>query len=128
MDNNKIYNFTDLKAWQVGHTVVLDVYRITKSFPKEELFGIVSQIRRAAVSITSNIAEGFCRTSGKEKSRFYIIALGSVTEVQNQLLIAKDLTYAQDQEYTKVFDNLKQVHKMLNGLIKSARTRISPLC
>ncbi|MBI4599730.1 four helix bundle protein [Candidatus Uhrbacteria bacterium] len=74
-------SFTDLKAWQEGHTLVLKIYKITQSFPKEEQFGLTNQLRRAAVSLTSNIAEGFGRGSYKEKAQFYSIALGSLTEV-----------------------------------------------
>lgn len=89
----KIQSFTDLYAWQAGHKLVLSIYEVTQKFPKEELFGLTNQLRRAAVSITSNIAEGFSRSSYKEKSQFYSMALGSLTEIQNQLLIAKDIKY-----------------------------------
>ena len=89
--SNKIRRFTDLNAWKEGHKLVLMIYNFTKNFPKEEIFGLVSQMRRCSVSITSNIAEGFSRQSYKEKAQFYAISLGSVTELQNQLLIAKDI-------------------------------------
>jgi len=79
----KIKSFTDLISWQEGHKLVLLIYAITKKFPKEELFGLVSQIRRCAISITSNIAEGFSRKSKKEKINFYHISLDSLTELQN---------------------------------------------
>jgi len=82
---DKIRHFTDLRAWQEGHTLVLAVYKVTKDFPKEELFGLTNQIRRAVVSVTSNIAEGFTRYSSKEKNQFYFVCLGSLAEVQNQL-------------------------------------------
>jgi four helix bundle protein len=88
--NNKIKSFTDLNAWKQGHALVLLIYGMTKQFPKEEMFGLTNQIRRAVVSITSNISEGFSRNSSKEKAQFYFTALGSLTEVQNQLLIARD--------------------------------------
>lgn len=77
----KIQSFTDLNAWKEGHLLVILVYKITKSFPKDELFGIVNQMRRCAVSITSNIAEGFSRQTFKEKVQFYCISLGSLTEL-----------------------------------------------
>src|SRR3989344_224377 len=86
----KIQSFTDLEVWRESHKLVLMVYKFTKNFPKNELFGLTSQLRRAVVSITSNIAEGFSRFSYKEKIQFYSIAFGSLTEVQNQLLISKD--------------------------------------
>ena len=85
-NGNKIKSFTDLNAWKEGHKLVLMIYGITKQFPKEEIFGLTSQIRRCVVSITLNIAEGFSRQSYKEKVRFYSISLGSITELQNQLL------------------------------------------
>ncbi|MFZ2190432.1 MAG: four helix bundle protein, partial [Candidatus Magasanikiibacteriota bacterium] len=87
----KIKKFTDLNAWKEGHKLVLQIYEITRNFSKEELFILVSQMKRCDVSITSNIAEGFGRQSYKEKIQFYFIALGSVTELQNQLLISKDV-------------------------------------
>lgn len=90
---SKIKSFTDLNTWKEAHKLVLLIYKITKQFPHEEQFGLTNQIRRAVVSITSNIAEGFSRSSYKEKSQFYSISLGSLTEVQNQLLIARDLKY-----------------------------------
>lgn len=89
----KIKSFTDLHAWQEGHCLVFDAYSITKEFPRDEKFGLTSQLRRAAVSVTSNIAEGFSRSSYQDKTRFYSIALGSLTEVQNQLLAARDVEY-----------------------------------
>ena len=85
----KIKSFTDLNAWKESHKLVLMVYGVTKTFPREEIFALVSQMRRCAVSITSNIAEGFSRQSYKEKVQFYSISQGSVTELQSQLLIAR---------------------------------------
>lgn len=80
-ESRKIKSFTDLTVWKEAHELVLLIYSLTKDFPKEELFGLVTQIRRAVVSITSNIAEGFSRNSYKEKAQFYAMALGSLTEV-----------------------------------------------
>src|SRR3989338_5283252 len=87
----KIKSFTDLTAWREGHKLVLLIYRAVEEFPSGEKFGLSSQLSRAAVSITSNIAEGFSRNSSKEKIQFYYMSLGSLAEVQNQLLIAKDI-------------------------------------
>ena len=84
-DEKKIVSFTDLNTWREGHTLVLEIYRKTKKFPKEELFGLTSQMRRSAVSVTSNIAEGFSRRSYKEKTQFYFMAQGSLTELQNKI-------------------------------------------
>src|SRR3989338_6098100 len=89
----KIAKFTDLIAWQEGHKLVLLIYQITKDFPKDELYGLISQMRRAAVSITSNLAEGFSRRSSKDKNNFYTMSLTSLIELQNQLLISKDVSY-----------------------------------
>ena len=93
MDSKKIKSFTDLETWKEGHKLVLIIYKIAKSFPDEERFSLTNQLQRAMVSVTSNIAEGFSRNGKKEKVQFYYMALGSLTEVQNQLLIAKDLSY-----------------------------------
>jgi len=81
--NNKIVSFSGLESWKKAHKLVIMIYQITKQFPREEVFGLISQMRRCAVSITSNIAEGFSRQSYKEKVQFYSMALGSVTEIQN---------------------------------------------
>lgn len=123
---NKISTFTDLNAWKQAHFLVLKVYLLTKKFPREELFGLTNQIRRAIVSVTSNIAEGFSRNSYKEKVQFYPIALGSLTEVQNQLIIAHDLEYISQTEFQESEAILIIVSKLLNGLIKKSRTMIRP--
>ena len=122
LGNNKIQSFTDLLVWQESHKLVLMIYQATKNFPKEELFGLTSQLRRAAVSITSNIAEGFSRQGYKEKLQFYYMALGSLTESQNQLLIAKDLNYLEQIEFNKIAKQTISVHKLLNGLVVKTKT------
>lgn len=121
---SKIKSFTDLNTWKEGHGLVLAIYDLTKRFPKEEQFGLINQIRRAAVSITSNIAEGFSRSSYKEKSQFYSMALGSLTEVQNQSLIARDLNYVTEQEFKNLAEKTVTINKLLNGLIKKSKTMI----
>ncbi len=90
---DKIQSFTKLTVWQEAHQLVLLVYKFTNSFPQHELFGLTNQMRRAVVSVTSNIAEGFSRNSAKEKIHFYYLSLGSLTEFQNQAVIARDLLY-----------------------------------
>lgn len=120
----KIKSFTDLNAWKESHKLVLSIYRVTKKFPKEEQFGLIDQLRRAVVSITSNIAEGFSRNSYKEKVQFYSIALGSLTEVQNQLLIAKDLRYLLEEEFLLLAQETVIINKIINGLIKKSKTII----
>lgn len=117
-----IKSFTDLDAWKEGHRLALMVYRLTKGFPKSELFGLVSQMRRCAVSVTSNIAEGFSRITKKEKVRFYSISQGSVTELQSQLLIARDIGYIQKDDFNKTAKQAIRVHKIISGLKKGAMT------
>jgi four helix bundle protein len=121
MERKKIRSFTDLNAWIEGHKLVLMIYNITRSFPKEEMFGLISQMRRCAVSITSNIAEGFGRQTYKEKTQFYSIAIGSVTELQNQLLVARDVGYITKDEFDKLQKQAITVSKITNGLIKSSK-------
>lgn len=123
-ESQKIKSFTDLDAWKYGHQLILDIYQITKSFPHEEQFGLTSQLRRAAVSYTSNIAEGFSRNSFKEKLHFYSIALGSLTEIQNQLLIARDLGYLKKEDFDGIAAQTVRLSKISNGLIKKSKAII----
>ncbi len=116
--NDKIKSFTDLEAWKEGHKLVIIIYEITKEFPRDEMFGLVSQMRRAAISITSNIAEGFSRTARKEKRQFYSTSLGSVTELQNQLLVCRDVGYIKKGDFDKIAQQTIVVSKLVRGLIK----------
>lgn len=120
----KIKSFTDLNAWQSGHKLVLNIYKITKKFPKNEYYGLISQLRRAGISFTSNIAEGFSRNTYKEKIRFYSMSLGSLTEIQNQLLIAKDLKYITHQDFNNIAQQTIIISKITNGLIKKSKSII----
>jgi four helix bundle protein len=113
---NKITSFTDLHAWQEGHRLVLLIYEITNKFPKDEIFSLISQMRRAAISITSNIAEGFGRNTIKDKIQFYCIAYGSLTELQNQLVIARDLKYLDNKKFNSIANQTIVVAKLINGL------------
>ncbi len=119
-EKEKIRNFTDLIAWKEAHQLCLDVYRISSEFPSDERFGLIAQMRRAAVSITSNIAEGFGRRTQPEKNRFFDMAIGSVCEVQSQLFLSKDLLYLATDEFQKMYDQSITVHKIINGLIQRA--------
>lgn len=119
--NTEINKFTDLTTWQVDHKLVVSVYKATKSFPKDERFSLVDQMRRCVVSITSNIAEGYNRQSNKEKIQFYFIALGSCTELQNQLLVAKDVGYLKKDKFDELAEMTISVAKLLNGLIRSVK-------
>ena len=123
MIHNTIRSFTDLNTWKEGHLLVLAIYKMTKLFPFDEKFGLINQIQRASVSITSNIAEGFSRNSNKEKIQFYYTALGSLTEVQNQLLISRDLKYIDSSLFKEISQKTIIVSKLLNGLIKSVKKK-----
>jgi len=118
MENKKIKSFTDLNAWKEGHKLVLAVYKETSTFPDNEKFGLVSQMRRCVVSITSNVAEGFSRKNGKEKIQFYHISLGSITELQNQLLISRDLSFINKDAFQRIAAQTVKVQKITNGLLK----------
>lgn len=113
--------FTDLLAWQESHRLALNIYKATKGFPDDERFGLTSQLRRAAVSVPSNIAEGHNRYGDKEKLQFYNIALGSLSEVESQLLLAKDLEYVGGNETGMLLDSIETSRKLLIGLIKFVR-------
>ena len=114
-------HFTDVKAWQMGHFLALSVYKVTRAFPKDEQFALTNQLRRAATSIPSNIAEGFNRFSLKEKAHFYSISLSSASEVQSQLILAKDLGYINQDEFVNINSSIITAHKLLTALIKSLR-------
>jgi|JI10StandDraft_1071094.scaffolds.fasta_scaffold1210057_2 four helix bundle protein len=116
-----IAGFRDLVAWQEAHKLALSIYRLTKNFPHEEIFALTSQLRRAAVSVTSNIAEGFSRPTKADKMHFYAIAQGSLTETQSQLEIAKDVGYVTHDDFDAAENNAIIVHKLLTGLIKSLK-------
>ncbi len=116
-----IRNFTDLDTWKEGHKLVIMIYRISKSFPQDEQFGLTSQIRRAAVSVTSNIAEGFSRHSYADKAHFFTMAHGSLTELQNQLLVGRDVGYIPIEEFEKLAEQSVITHKLLTGLLKTTR-------
>lgn len=107
-----------LLVWQKAHELVLNIYDITKRFPKDEQFGLTSQIRRAAVSIPSNIVEGKARGSNKDFKRFLLIARGSLEETKYQLLLAKDLKYIDENKYKEIFNIADEVGRLLGGLIK----------
>ncbi len=115
----EVKNFYDLEVWQKGHQLVLAIYKITKDFPKEEQFGIISQLRRAAASITANIAEGFERYHFNDKTRFYYQARGSTAEVQNFLLLVKDLDFINTEVREELEENTNEVRRLINGLIRS---------
>ena len=121
-EDRKIKQFTDLHAWQEAHKLVLLVYRVTRGFPKEEIFGLVNQMRRAVISVTSNIAEGFGRQTMKEKIQFYYLAQGSLTELKNQLRAAKDIGYLAEADYETILNQANRAHQLLQGLITKSKS------
>ncbi|HXP86454.1 MAG TPA: four helix bundle protein [Bryobacteraceae bacterium] len=112
-------DFKDLRVWQKSHALTLAIYRVTQRFPKEEMYGLTSQIRRAAVSAAANIAEGCGRRSDREFRRFLQIARGSASELEYHLLLARDLRFPSAQEYTSVQAAVAEVQRMLTALVKS---------
>lgn len=114
--------FRDLIVWQHAHAFVLDVYRGTLSFPKEEIYGLTSQFRRAAISIPANIAEGFVKNSNADKIRFFNIAQGSLEECRYYILLAADLHYF-SSEWNELNEQAERVSKLLTGLIKAMNDR-----
>ena len=110
-------DFIDLEVWKIGRELANQVYSLTKQFPKDEMFGLTSQIRRSAVSVPSNIAEGSGRFSKKESLQFFYIARGSLYELETQLYLALDQKYITESEFTETKQNIEKAKKMLNGLI-----------
>jgi len=113
----------DLLVWKKGITLVKTIYQITAGFPRREDFCITNQLRRAAISIPSNLAEGAARNSTKEFGQFIHIALGSVSEIDTQILICKELGYITDESYLLVLDELDEISKMLTGLLKALQSK-----
>ena len=112
-----VKSFEDLAVWKDARKFTNKIYNLTNKFPKEELYGLTSQIRRATVSIMSNIAEGFDRRSDKELSNFLSIARASSSEVQNDLYIALDLNYISQAEFNQLYQEAKKIAKQINGLM-----------
>lgn len=123
METKKIQNFTDLIAWKEAHELILVVYRETTKFPDTEKFSLVSQMRRSAISITSNIAEGFGRNGAREKAQFYAVAKGSLLELQSQIYIARDLLYISKEKCDMLDEKILLITKLLAGLVKSSMKR-----
>ena len=117
-----IKSFEELPVWKDARKFTNKIYNLTNKFPKEELYGLTSQIRRATVSIMSNIAEGFDRRSDKELSNFLSMARGSSSEVQNDLYIALDLEYISKAEFNQLYQEAKKIAKQINGLMTYLRS------
>jgi four helix bundle protein len=118
---SSIKSFTDLKVWKKSHTLAIHIYKETSKLPKSEEFGIKQQIRRSAVSVTSNIAEGFGRYGLQEKIQFYYMANGSLCELHNQLLLSKDVGLIKSEVINKYMEEINIISKMLYALINTTR-------
>lgn len=110
-------DFRNLLVWQKAHALILEVYRLTHTFPREELFGLTSQMRRCGVSVPSNIAEGCGRGSDPDFARFLVIAMGSASELEYQLLLARDLGYVETTMHQTLQNSVVEVKRMLASLI-----------
>lgn len=116
-------DFRQLKVWEKAHELTLSVYQVTASFPKEELYGLTSQIRRSCASIPANIAEGCDRNGEAELARFLHIAMGSASELEYHLLLTRDLGILKNSDYEALASTLVEVKRMLNALIQKLHTR-----
>ncbi len=114
-NNNKIESFEQLTVWQKSQDLAVTVYLVTKSFPKDELFAITNQLRRAASSISANIAEGFGRQTGKDKVHFYVMAYGSLLEVKNFLYLSNKLKYLGDEDLQSILLQCMDCQKLINA-------------
>jgi four helix bundle protein len=111
-------SFKEIEAWQLAHKFVLDVYELTKQFPRDEIYGLISQFRRAAVSIAANIAEGYKKNGIKDKIKFYNISQGSIEECRYYILLSKDLGYGYSSEMEELLDKCS---RKLFGYVKSIK-------
>ncbi len=118
-----MHQFKELKVWKSSRILVKSIYQATSNFPKEELFGITNQIRRSAISISSNIAEGCGRETSNEFVRFLDLANGSVFELESQLILANDLNFLDKSVFDDLISKVNEIQKMLYGLIKSIRNK-----
>lgn len=116
---NKIKGFTDLVAWRKAHELVLNIYKTTKTFPDDEKFGLILQMKRAAVSVAANIAEGFKRKGSKGKRQFYNISQASLEEVKYYLILSRDLEYCNNTK--DLLELCDRVGRLLTSLVKSAK-------
>lgn len=116
-----VKNWTDLVVWQKAHELIIEIYKITKNFPKDELYALVQQIRRASVSIAANIAEGFHRKTKNDRVHFYTMALTSLEEVKYYVILSKDLEYIDTELARELYSLCNEVGRLLRGWIKSQK-------
>jgi four helix bundle protein len=117
-----VTDFKRLKVWQKAHEMTMDTYRVTAAFPREEMYGLTSQLRRAAASIGANIAEGCGRRSDGEMCRFLQIARGSASEAEYHFLLARDLHFLPEKDFQKLTRQADELQRMLTGLMQSVRS------
>lgn len=122
----KSQSFEQLIVWQKAYSYVLAIYKITKQYPKEELFCLVNQMRRAAASITANIAEGYAKISSKDKLRFYNISQGSLEETRNFIILSKDLGYITLQDKEQLGIQAAEISRLLNAYCIALLKNVSP--
>lgn len=122
-NNNTIKTYRDLKVWQRSMQVVTEVYRFTKSFPSDEQYGLTNQIRRSAISVPSNMAEGYGRGTTGDYVRFLRISVGSLYELQTQWQIAQNLGYITKRDFVSIYDETRNIERMLSALIGKLTTR-----
>lgn len=115
----RIFSFEKLIAWQKGRELAILIYKTTKNFPKDELFGLTSQMRRCSISIASNLAEGSGRSSMKDKARFSEIAYSSSLELLNQVILSFDFEYVDENQYIQIREKITEVNMLIDGLHKS---------
>ena len=118
-------NYKELKVWQKSYQLCLEIYRITKDFPKVEQYGLSSQIRRAVISVPSNIAEGYGRKTTPDYLRSLYIAYGSCCELETQILLSGDLDYINDDDLKEILEKIGEVERMLKALIRSLENKHS---
>ena len=114
-------DFRQLKVWEKAHQLALAIYKVTKGFPKEEIYGLTSQIRRASMSVPTNIAEGCGRNTDADFARFLQIAMGSASETEYQLLLSHDLEFLTKEQYEKLNTDVTEIKRMLTSLIQTLR-------
>jgi len=119
LNSKRSISYQDLLVWQKGIQLAKEVYAVTKYFPLDERFGLISQIKRAAISIPSNIAEGQCRGTKKDFTQFLRIAYGSAAELKTEIILAKELSFIKDSDYEQIISKITEIEKMLNALIQS---------
>ena len=121
MEQRKITSFTQLRTWQKARDLAVMSYELSKQFPKEEVYGLTSQVRRSSVSVSANIAEGFSRASAKDKSHYYTIALGSLTESLSHAHIAAQLGFVSQDQLERYEQLTTDINKMIHGMMKLAK-------